>query len=133
MTVYHNDTALYTSLRSMFERIEKDTPEALQGLLAQHLSLRFKCSAPAAEIMLDGHQRPFQATYGPAAKRPDLDVALTADTLHLILMDELSMKKAMGSGLIKVRGPAWKLKVLIDLVKAGRTFYPQIARRHKLI
>lgn len=62
------------------------------------------------------------------AARADLKVALAVDTLHLLLMDELSIKKAMGAGLIRVKGPAWKLPVLFDVIQAGRRFYPEAVR-----
>jgi hypothetical protein len=43
------------------------------------------------------------------------------------------MKKAMGRGLIKVRGPAWKLRPLIDLIHAGRMHYPEVLRQHPFV
>lgn len=121
---------MYEAMRALFSQLEARSPAALAGLLQERLSLRFKCTDPAAEITLDGHKRPVQISYGPAAGRPDLDLEMPADVLHNILLDELSMKKAMGSGRIRVHGPAWKLKVMIDIVKAGRTIYPAIARRY---
>ena len=133
MPVYHSVKTFYGCLKAMFDRIESKAPAAMKGLAAAHLSLRIMCALPEAEVTLDGHQRPVHTTYGPAPARADLDVIMSADTLHAILMDELSMKKAMGSGLVQVHGPAWKLKVLIDIVKAGRLFYPALARQHKLV
>jgi hypothetical protein len=133
MPVYRTADAFYQCMRATFDWIQREAPEALKGLAAARLSLRLRCSAPAAEVLLNGRQRPFQTTYGPAGLRPDLDIQLSADTLHRILMDQLSMKKAVGSGLIKVRGPVWKLRPLIDVIHAGRIYYPEAARRHKLL
>lgn len=133
MPVYGNAQVLYTCLRATFDRIQTESPEAITALMASRLSLRFKCSQPVAEIMLNGRQPNFQANYGPSPVRPDLDIALTGDTLHQILSDTLSMKKALGRGLLKVSGPAWKLKPLVGLIQAGRLYYPEMARRHKVI
>jgi hypothetical protein len=133
MPFYTDDRALYACLQPMFERIQVESPEALQGLMASRLALRLKCSAPAAEVTFDGRQRPLQTAYGRSTIRPDLDIEMSADTLHQILMDTLSMKKAMGSGLIKVRGPAWKLKAMIEVLKAGRLIYSDVLQQQKLL
>jgi hypothetical protein len=124
-TFAHSD-ALYACLRPMFARISAEAPAAYDGLLKSRLQVKFKVTAPAAEVVIDGRQRPVMVTYGPSAGRPDLEAALSAETLHQILLDALSIKKAMASGHIRVRGPAWKLSVVIDVIKAGRRFYPEI-------
>ena len=133
MPVYQNAEVLYTCLQATFDRIQDESPEAITDLIIARLALRFKCSQPVAEILLSGRQATFQAEYGPSALRPDLDITLTGDTLHQILNDSLSMKKALGSGLLKVRGPAWKLKPLAGLIQAGRLYYPETARTYNVI
>jgi alkyl sulfatase BDS1-like metallo-beta-lactamase superfamily hydrolase len=133
MPFYPDAEALYGCLQPLFDQLLTESPEALRGLTASRLTLRLKCTAPTAEVVLDGRQTSFQATYGLKAARPDLDIELSADTLHQILMDTLSMKTAVGNGLIKVRGPAWKLKALVDILKAGREIYPEVLREKKLL
>lgn len=131
MPYYQNPQALYDNLRATFRRIEKESPDHLDGLkslMAARMVIRLKCSGPAAEITLNGRERPFQASYGASALRADLTVDLSADTLHSILLDELSIKKAVADGKIKVHGPVWKLKVLVDLIKAARVYYPDVVR-----
>lgn len=133
MPFYPDDVTLYSSLREMFTRLEA-TPEAYRALTTARLALRLKCSAPAAEVLLDG-RRPgqFQAIYGAAAVRPDLDVELATDTLHLILLNSLPLKKAVGSGLVKVKGPTWKLTALAAVLEAGRLVYPDVLRGQQLM
>lgn len=133
MPIYRSAEVLYTCLKATVDRIQSESPEVLTDLTASRLSLRFKCSQPAAEILLSGRQKTFQANYGPSTQRPDLDIALTGDTLHQILSDSLSMKKALGSGLLTVRGPAWKLKSLAGLIQAGRLYYPDTARMYNVV
>jgi hypothetical protein len=128
MATFAHADALYACLRPMFSRIATEAPAAYDGLLRSRLQVKFKVTAPAAEIVIDGRQRPVMVTYGPAAGRPDLEAELAADTLHQILLDALSIKKAMANGQIRVRGPAWKLSVVIDVIKAGRRFYPDIVK-----
>jgi len=128
MPAFAHADALYACLRPMFARISSDAPAAYDGLLKSRLQVKFRLTAPAAEVLIDGRQRPVMVTYGPAVGRPDLEAELAADTLHQILLDALSIKKAMANGQIRVRGPAWKLSVVIDVIKAGRRFYPDIAK-----
>ncbi|MBP7691641.1 MAG: hypothetical protein KA764_06975 [Anaerolineales bacterium] len=133
MPFYPDEITLYGSLREVFTRLET-TPEAYRALTTARLALRLKCTAPAAEVLLDG-RRPgqFQAHYGPALVRPDLDVELATDTLHLILLDSLPLKKAVGSGLVKVKGPTWKLSALATVLDAGRLIYPEVLREQNLM
>jgi hypothetical protein len=133
MPFYPDETTLYGSLRGVFTRLE-ESPEAYRAFMGARLALRLKCSAPTAEVLLDG-RRPgqFQAIYGPAEIRPDLDVELAADTLHLILLDSLPLRKAVGSGLVKVKGPTWRLNALAVVLDHGRLVYPAVLRDQNLM
>ena len=134
MPYYSNSERLYSALRRTFARIEKEAPNNLDGLhslMASKTILRLKCTAPAAEVTLNGREKQFKAVYGPSTLRADLTIELASDTLHLILLDELSIKKAYGNGKIKVLGPVWKLKVLTDLVKGAREYYPEVLEEQK--
>jgi len=133
MPIYQDAEILYTCVRTTFERIEANTPEALKGLLTAKLTLRFKCSQPTAEITLHGKERTFQAFYGPTKLRPDLDVELSGDTLHEILMETLFITKAIGNGRVKVKGPIWKMSSLGDLIHAGKAYYPDVLKEQKVI
>jgi hypothetical protein len=135
MPFYSNSDSLYNALKATFARIEKEAPNHLDGLhslMSSRTILRLKTTAPATEVTLNGREKQFKATYGPSTLRADLTVELAADTLHQILLDELSIKKAWGNGKIKVLGPVWKLKVLTDLVKGARDYYPAVLRDQKL-
>ncbi len=134
MPFFPDSNTLYTVLRATFTRVVKQSPDHLDGLrslVEARMVLQLKTSAPAGEITLNARDKGFQAIYGNCTVRPDLLVELTADTLHLILLDELSIKKAWSAGQIKVKGPVWKLKVLTDLVKGARTFYPDVLEEQK--
>lgn len=130
MPVYRDAAMLYSVLGETFSQVEKEAPDHLDGLkalMASRLIVRLRCTAPSAEITLNGRMRPFGATYGPSTLRADLTVELTGDTLHEVMLDRLSIKKAVADRRIKVHGPVWKLKVLADLIQGARRFYPKIA------
>jgi hypothetical protein len=68
-----------------------------------------------------------------SALRPQLDVELTADSLHRILLKELSLRKALGSGAMKVRGPVWRTVALEEILHHGQDLYPQVLHETGLI
>lgn len=126
MPFYAKAETLNACLQTLFGRLQAEKPEALKGVATSKLLLHLKTSAPVAEVWLNGKAKTFAVTYGPSKDRADLDVEMAADVLHQILLDELSMKKAMGNGQIKVKGPVWKMQVVIDIIKAGRGLYPGV-------
>lgn len=132
MAFFASPNRFYACLGDVLTRIQKDAPAVSDGVSASRLLIRLKCTTPAAEIMLNGRQRPFQISFGPSKLRPDLEMELSGDTLHRLLLHEITTKKAMAGGLIKVRGPAWKLSPLIGVIQAGREFYPQALKKHRL-
>ncbi len=126
MATYHHAEHLYTCFRVLFARIETENPQAAEAVLNSRLLIRFRCTDPTAEIMIDARKRPLHIEYGPTTQKPDLDIALTADTLHRILMGQLTLTKALGSGALKPSGPVWKTAVLADLFYHAQRIYPQI-------
>jgi hypothetical protein len=128
MAFFTDSDQLYTCAKALFTRIDEEDPGASDAILTSHLVIRLHCTDPDAEFTLNGRRRPVQITYGPAKVRPTMDIELAADTLHRILLSELSLKKAMGNGLLKVRGPVWKVTVLADIFYRGQAIYPQILR-----
>ena len=126
MAVYDNAEELYGCLRELFARMEAAEPQAAESLLKSRLCIRFQLAQPVAEITIDARQRPLQIWYGPTIGKPDLDVALAADTLHRILLGELSLAKALGRKLLIPKGPVWKTAALGDLFASARTIYPQV-------
>jgi hypothetical protein len=126
MAFFADSEQLYACAKALFTQIQEEDPGASDAILASHLVIRLRCTQPDAEFTLNGRQRPVNITYGPARTRPTMDIELAADTLHNILLGKLSLKKAMANGLLKVRGPVWKVTVLADLFYRGQEIYPGI-------
>ena len=129
MAVYGSAEELYGCLRELFARIEAADSRAAESLLKARLWIRFDLREPAAEVTIDARQRPLQITDGPTAGKVELEVALAADTLHRILLGELSLAKALGSKLLKPAGPVWKTAALADLFAGARRIYPEVKRK----
>ncbi len=128
MPFYADTEQFYSNLRALFACVAAHHPRASDAIAASHLVIRLRTTAPAGEIVINGRQKPVQTTFGPAAARPDLDIQLAADTLHRILLGELSLAKALGTGQLKVQGPIWKTLALSELLTVGQRCYPGIVQ-----
>jgi hypothetical protein len=126
--VYKDTEQLHAVARDLFQRIEAENPQAARTLLGSRLVIRLRTSDPAGEIWINGRRAPLQTSFGPASLRPDLDIQVPADILHLILAGQLPLKKALGNGHLQVRGPVWRATVLADLFHQGQHIYPVVLR-----
>ena len=121
MPIYQTTDQLYACANQLFDQIQRDDPEAARPLLASRLVIRLKVTAPVGEIVLNGRSRPITTHFGSNSTRPDLDIELSGDTLHQILLGQLAIAKALGSKQLKAKGPVWKAAVLADLFRQGQT------------
>lgn len=128
MAVYADTQQVYDCFRTLFERIEQQEPEAANKLLKARVVIRFQCSAPTAELTIDARQPPVEIFYGRNGVRPEVDIELSGDTLHCLLLGELGLRKALGSGRIKPKGPILKMIALADLFDHAKYLYPSVAR-----
>lgn len=128
MTVYASDKQLYGCFETLFSRIEEEDKKAAESLLKSKLSIRFRCSDPTADILIDARKKPVQILYGTAKVKPVLDIELSADTLHDILLGDIGLSKAMGSGRMKPKGPIWKSVALEPLLHDAQKLYPEVLK-----
>ena len=133
MPFYEDVSQFHMVLQRVFAEIEAQNPRAADTLLRSRLLIRLKCTGPATDIWINARQRPLTTHFGHTRLHAELEVALEADTLHQILLGELSLKKALANGQLEVRGPIWKAKGLADLFYQSRSIYPQILREEKLL
>ena len=83
-------------------------------------------------MRLNGRETPFVAHFGPTQGKADLEVGLTADTLHQILLGKLWLTKALGAGKLDVKGPMMKAMALGDLFLKSQKIYPAILQENGL-
>ena len=126
MTVYDDSDQLYAVLQSLFDRVAEADPGVNDAIAASHLVIRLHCTGPEAEVWVNARKRPLEITYGQSRLRPALDIELAAGTLHRILLDEVSLKSALAKGLLKVKGPVWKVTVLADFFRQGQDLYAEV-------
>jgi hypothetical protein len=132
MPVFKNSEQLYNCLEMLFTRIGEDDIKANQKVSASRLVMRLRCKDPSAEVVIDGRSNPVNITFGVSKLRPDLDLEITADALHYILLGQMNLTKAIGSGSLKFRGPVWKSFVMEDIFRRGQAIYPQVLQKCNL-
>ena len=126
MTIFTDTHQLYHAAGLLFSRMLVDYPEAITPLYRSKLIARLSTSAPAGQIWVNARHNPLQTSFGNQSLRPELDIHLSADTLHLILMDQLPLTQAVGNGAVKVRGPIFRFTALGDLFTQGKLVYPAV-------
>ncbi|MCA9942060.1 MAG: SCP2 sterol-binding domain-containing protein [Anaerolineales bacterium] len=130
---YQDEVQLYSCLQDLFRQVETDMPQATDSLLKARLCIRLNVSVPTATLLINAKERPLQIEYGRTnSHKPDLDIDVTGDALHQILLGQLSLTKAIGSKKVKPKGPVWKATALADLFYHAQKIYPAIATAQNL-
>lgn len=125
MPIYSNPEQLQSTLNTLFARVGQD-PQAVKSVVGSKLILRLRVTAPSADVVVNGRKNPPQITYGTTTLRPDLEIELSADALHQILLGELRLSSAVAARQLVVRGPIFKTFVFEDIFHSAQAFYPSV-------
>lgn len=128
MPVYQNADDFYALLRASFEQMSAD-PRSLADFQRRRLTVQITTADPAAMLVIDGRSEPVAFSLGERVARPDLALALPADLLHSILLDENSVRAAFTSGQVEVKGNIFRALQLADLFHELQRVYPPLYRR----
>lgn len=126
MAFYSDSERFVSTLDLLFERVQQTYPKAAADLEQAKLILMFRCSDPVAVILINGRRHPASVTFGENRIRPEVEVDLTADTLHEILLGDLKLSKALASRALKIKGPARKTLAVTGLFHECQKLYPVI-------
>ena len=132
MTYFSNSDQIYRIMQSLFERMSDLTPDPVDALVSSHMVVRIKLTEPDAQITINGRKRPVNIDYGSSNVQAELEIGMKAETLHLILLDEYSIKQGFSNGELKVRGPILKALSFADIFQKGRMYYPQVLKEYDL-
>lgn len=117
---------LHQILVDLFNQIAQD-PQAAAKVSDSHLVIRFRLKEPTHEFMINGRRRPPDILFKKVdTLRPDLEIEMSADAFHKIMMGDLPLGKAYGGKLVQVRGPILKSFILGDLFHSGQRIYPEL-------
>jgi hypothetical protein len=132
MPFFQSSEQFYACTQELFRRVQERNPNARKDLERFGLMARFNCHRPEAAIVLDGRSRPAAFSFGRNGVRPDLDITLSADALHTILLGELSLSKAVAGRALTARGPILRILALAELFRQLQAVYPQVLREQGL-
>jgi hypothetical protein len=132
MAIYRDSDQLYACAEAFFTRLRETYPQAEDAVKKAKTLIRVKCTDPEVEFLINGRRDPVEITYGVGRIRPEVDVEMTSDTLHQLLVGELSLPKAATTRKLKVKGPVWKTFPLAELFERGQEIYPDILREQEV-
>lgn len=133
MSFFSSSHQFYITAQALFDQVQAEYPQAAEDIRKVRLLIRFNCSDPEATIMINGRKEPASVTYGENRIRPEVDVGLTADTLHYILLGELGLAKALKTKELKVHGPVRKVLAVTNLFHQCQAIYPRILREQEFL
>ena len=133
MPFYDSSEQFYATARTLFDQVQEEYPQAADDVRRAKLLIRFNCLEPEANIMINGRREPVSVTYGENRIRPEVDVYLTTDILHFILLGELRLSQALTKKKVTVHGPARKVLKVVDLFHQCQAIYPKILRAQGLL
>lgn len=132
MPFFANTKQLYVCTEQLFYRIHEEDPKANDAMVAAKMAIRLSVSEPEGVILINGRSRPVTTSFNPDGIQADLDINLSGDTFHHILLGELGLRQAMSRKLLQVKGPVFKVMVLAPIFHHTQQIYPQILREQGL-
>ncbi|MFN2168169.1 MAG: SCP2 sterol-binding domain-containing protein [Anaerolineae bacterium] len=127
MSFYPDPDSFYQVMQRLFERLSTN-PGATAQFQRAKMAIRFRCTEPQAELLIDGRSNPIRVETGPQPGRTDLDLTMTADTLHDVWLGKVRLRDAFSNGQIRVSGNVFRAMQLADLFREAEAAYPQVLR-----
>lgn len=125
MAIFASPEAFYAVMQEMAERMAQDA-ETVASFRKARIVVRFRGTDPTVEMVLDGSHNPVRALFGPQTVKVDLDLSLTTDLLHELLLERVRIRDAFMAGQIKVSGNVFRAMQLADPLHAVQRIYPQV-------
>ena len=132
MTIFSDTTQFYTCMKALFDRVQISDPKAAEKLQESKVILRFNCTRPDGIIVINGRRNPAAVTFGEDRIRPEVDVSLSANTLHTILLGDISITKELTKRDMKVKGSVHKALAVTDLFRVCQEIYPEVLKEKGL-
>lgn len=125
MPVFADSDAFYTVMQKMVDKLALDQA-AVDSFKRAKMAVRFNCTDPQVVMILDGQHNPVRALFGAQALRADLDLSLTTDLLHDLLLGKKRIRDSFMAGQIKVSGNVFRAMQLAEPLRHVETIYPQV-------
>ncbi|MBX7235087.1 MAG: SCP2 sterol-binding domain-containing protein [Caldilineales bacterium] len=132
MPFFTTSAQLRDVAEELFQRISR-TPGATDDFARSRMLISVHLSEPDAFIGLNGRTRPVTFSYQPDGATPDLELHLTADTLHDVWMGTRRLRDAFFGGEIRTKGSIFKAMQLAPLFRQAEALYPQLLKEKGLL
>lgn len=125
MPVFADADAFYAVMQRMVDRLALDQA-AVDSFQRANMIVRFRCTDPQVEMILDGKHNPVRALFGQQSLRTDLDLSLTTDLWHELLLGKRRIRDAFMAGQIKVAGNVFRAMQLAEPLRHVESIYPSV-------
>ncbi len=125
MPFYPDSETLLDVTQELFARLSRK-PGATDEFARSHLIIHINLSDPKAFISLNARKNPVGFTFSPDGANPDLELLLSADTLHGVWLSKIRLRDAFFGGQIKTKGSVFKAMQLAPLFREAEALYPQV-------
>ncbi len=132
MPIYSSAEQFYITFDLLFKEVQRRDPRAAEKVQEAKVLIRFYLQNPEASIIINGRRDPATITFDDMRIRPEVDVKMSADTFHHVILGDERLSKSLANGSMKIRGPARKALALADLFKQCQDLYPEILREQSI-
>lgn len=131
MPVFKDSEQLCDCVGSILDYLLHYEPAA-NAFRKADMIVRFKYTAPEAEITVDGTREPMELICGPCDRTPTVDMAMTADVAHRFWLGKVNLVAALTRGTITAKGPIPAIMKLLPAITPAYKQYPEILREKGL-
>ncbi len=132
MPVFTDSQQLYSVLTELLREIESQYPSVIRDFQKSTMTVLFSLSDPDLRLVVGSSRDGLEVSRGDGNQRGKLTVEMPADLLDGILMGNQSVKEAISSGNLVVKGPFWKMIYVVKVFQYGKSVYSSIKQNYGL-
>ncbi len=123
MSVYKSSEQLQGVMTTLFQRMND---EGLMSADGHKMRLKINLTDPTVTAILDLRRAPVRVLFNSAPGPFDLEVTMSADTIHRIWTGQAGVRQSMAAGDLKVKGNPIRALALRPIFENAKQVYPQI-------
>ncbi len=125
MSAFQDRQQFITVMDILFQRLSA-IPGATDDLVSSGLTIRLRCHNPEAVVTIFSEENTLLAVANEEERHADLELALDANLLHKVWMDEVRLRDALFQGDIHIVGSPFRVFHLAELFRTAEEVYPEI-------
>jgi SCP-2 sterol transfer family len=123
MPVFETKDELHRCFGSLFKAVIARIMEE-NNLKTTEISVRFTLSDPATSFSVIADRERQIIFYDDEGWKPDMEFWLTSDMAHRMLMGKVNLTDAITKGLIRAKGPFFKILKILPYLRVSKEIYP---------